>query len=190
MVEKNENKKKKLIDENEFNMKPKSAEDFIDLADRYMWEGDVMDGIAVIKILEELILDGEVEFKEKKGDLSNLELYNENRRIQNLLKDGELIFKCIDTYKHICKREPDRSNEGVDNWFKYEEKINSITICGRTVLKTKMINIIAMFKEMDLLVESSNSSFLNLFIKFPSQNGHVNAQLKCLLLLLIEKWFF
>ena len=152
MVEKNE--KFSLIYENPFNIFPKYGEDVEEICQCYLADGEVISGFECLKLLEELILDDEIGFKNKDESISEIEYYQSKKSIQLLLKDDSMIFKCLDTYKHINKREPDRSSSGIDTWFEYEEKLNSITICGRTVMKTKLIDVIAMFYEVDILEKS------------------------------------
>jgi hypothetical protein len=161
MVESNEEISecmRKILD-NPYDLEPKDAEGVIELADVYMSEGRVYEAIDQLKYLEELIMDGDLEFSKKENDeFSDMEIYQDNPQIQSLLRDEKLIFKCTDTYKSINKRDPDRSSEGIDTWFKYEDNINAVTICGRVTLKVSIFHIIAMFREVDLL-EKSVSQF-------------------------------
>lgn len=51
-------------------------------------------------------------------------------------------------------KDPDRSNNGIDTWFKYEENINSITICGRTLIRAPILRVLAVLSEVDLMSRS------------------------------------
>jgi len=129
------------------------GEDAIILIEKLMDLGEVQLAIEVSKNLENAILDGELEFNSK-GNLSDYECYESNKTIISLLDDENLIYKCVDNYKIINKRDPDKSYDGIDTWFKYEDTLNSITICGRTTIMCNMFHLVAMFKEIDLLQES------------------------------------
>lgn len=166
---------------NKYNIKLINAEDYIELVEKLMNDGEVLHSIEVAKKLEEDILDEKTSFKNKKqykqsknkddnNDheelLSDYEIYENNKTIKSSKSDDDLIFHSLDNYKRINKRDPDRSSDGIDSWFNYEDNINSITMCGRTTLNCKMINLIAMFKETDLLQKSVDQfEFLNVCTK-------------------------
>ena len=166
MVEEISESMKKILNNN-FNLKPKDAEGVIELAHCYMGEGMVLEAIEQLKHLEELIMDGDLEFSKKlNNEFTDMEIYQDNPDIQSLLRDEKLIFKCLDTYKSINKRDPDRSSEGIDTWFKYEDNTNAVTICGRVTLQVSIFHIIAMFRETDLLEQSVGQfEFLNVIKK-------------------------
>eukprot|EP00340_Litonotus_pictus_P004411 CAMPEP_0170520312 /NCGR_PEP_ID=MMETSP0209-20121228/5575_1 /TAXON_ID=665100 ORGANISM="Litonotus pictus, Strain P1" /NCGR_SAMPLE_ID=MMETSP0209 /ASSEMBLY_ACC=CAM_ASM_000301 /LENGTH=237 /DNA_ID=CAMNT_0010806525 /DNA_START=1 /DNA_END=710 /DNA_ORIENTATION=- len=160
MVDKKTKSNLDKVTDNPYNIKPEYAEDVIQIITEYQNEGLAQVAIETSKQLEDMILEGEMTFKARPEDnnITDYDLYQDSKVIQNVLEDEKLIFKCIDTYKHIHKRDPEKSSDGIDTWFNYEDKLNSITICGRTTLNVKMLHLIAMFKEIDLL-ESAVDQF-------------------------------
>lgn len=135
------------------------VEDYMNNVYYYLNEDyDLLEAINIINLAEEKILDGELFYKETlKEDESDYERFSENKIYKSLKADEELMFKCIDHYKDINKRDPDRSSDGIDNWFMKEDNLNSITICGRVTLKTNLISLVALFKELDLITKAINS---------------------------------
>jgi hypothetical protein len=165
---------------NPFNIKLTNSEDYTDLITSYMNEGLVLEAINVSKVLEELILDSKIKFKQNKESKSEYELYETHPVILSIQEDEELIFKCLDNYKKMNKRDPDRSSNGIDSWFNYEDKLSSMTICGRVTLNVKMLNLIAMFKEIDLLQEQVDQfEFINLMekITFTKWTAHCGIKM-------------
>lgn len=153
------------IKNNKYSININHAEDIIELSLRQMNDGEVLIAINTIKELEELIMDDLIHFKEKIDD-SDFNTYQENEFVKRMLEDEKLIFKCLDVYKKINKRDPERSSNGIDTWYNYEEKLNSITICARTTLLCDTFNLIAMFQETDLLEKSiSQFEFVNVIEK-------------------------
>lgn len=149
-------KTKEDLINNPFGINLVYSEDYTELITRLMNEGEVLQAINVSKVLEELILDSKIKFKENTDNKTEYELYESNPVIMSIQEDEELIFKCLDNYKKMNKRDPDRSSNGIDTWFNYEDKLSSMTICGRVTLNVRMLNLIAMFKEIDLLQEQVN----------------------------------
>jgi len=165
MVDKDENKILNLMKNNKYSITINYAEDVIELSLKQMNDGEVQIAINTIKDLEELIMDDLIKFKVQVGD-SDYNTYHENEYVKRMLEDEKLIFKCLDVYKKINKRDPERSSNGIDTWYNYEENINSITICARTTLLCDTFNLIAMFQETDLLEKSiSQFEFVNVIEK-------------------------
>lgn len=62
-----------------------------------------------------------------------------------------LTQKCLEIYSQITQTKPDKESDGVKTWFKYEEGIKSMTICGQTVINAELFDILAVLAELDLM---------------------------------------
>jgi hypothetical protein len=67
------------------------------------------------------------------------------------LDDDELFQKCWESYKLTQSKTPDRSSNGIDTWFKNEEGVDTVTICGRTTINASMLKVLAILAEVDLM---------------------------------------
>jgi len=135
-----------------------TVEEFLELIKEiYSEDDDVISAVEVSKITEEKILEDEISFKNDIGDLTDLEAFNNQHFIKMLKSDEDLLFKSMDNYKKINKRDPDKSYNGIDNWFLYEDKLESVTICGRMTLQVNLLKLAAIFWEFDLLAKNLSS---------------------------------
>jgi len=77
------------------------------------------------------------------------------------MEDMELVDRCWDTHNElISSREPDRVHNKIETWFKNEEDLGSITMCGRTIVNASIMDVLAVFGEVDLI-----DSFIDEFEK-------------------------
>jgi hypothetical protein len=132
-----------------------TVEEFLELIRViYAVDDDAISAVEVSRIAEEKILEDEICYKKDIGNLTDLEAYNENPFIIMIKSDEDLLFKCMDNYKKINKRDPDKSYNGIDNWFQYEDNLQSVTICGRVTLQINLLKLAAVFWEFDLLSQN------------------------------------
>jgi hypothetical protein len=134
------------------------VEDYYELAQKELKEEQLLRAIEVLKYAETKLIAEEIKFKNKTNDKkSDYEAFSQEKFVRDLYSDNDLIYKCLDNYKQINKRSPDRSSDGIDNWFIKDDKLNSISICGRVTLNSTFLNMIAVFKEIDLLQKTIDS---------------------------------
>jgi hypothetical protein len=102
--------------------------------------------------LEKKIFSGELSSRENKDDeVTDYEFFKSNILIQRIYDDSELFHRCWDAYKLMQTNKPDRSSNGVDTWFKFEEDVNTITIMARTIVKANIIKVLSILAEVDLM---------------------------------------
>lgn len=133
------------------------VDDYLDYAKKIYEDEELLQAIEIVKTAESKLLSGDIHFKEEDKTQSDYDRFTKNKFVKSLNSDNDLIFKCLETYKKINRKDPDRSADGIDNWFIKDEKLNSITICGRVTISTSFFNMIAVFKEVDILKESITS---------------------------------
>lgn len=83
--------------------------------------------------------------------MSDFEVFKKTPLIAQIYEDDELLYRCWDSCKVMNTKDPDRSNNGIDTWFKYEENINTVTICARTLIRAPLIKVLAVLAEVDLM---------------------------------------
>jgi hypothetical protein len=121
------------------------------LAEMYN-DDQIIECIDYVKNLESKVLAGELISREnKKDDMTEYEKFKSEELISHVFDDNELFYRCWDSYKYLQNQKPDRSSKGIDNWFKYEEDLNSLTICARVVLKSNFMRILSVLAEIDLM---------------------------------------
>lgn len=103
-------------------------------------------------MLEKRIYAGEITTTNEKGDKSDLDYFTSNKYVNCFKKDMELSSRCWDTYNEvIAGREPDREHNSIKTWFKNEEDLGSITMCGQTTIKCPILNVLGVFAEIDII---------------------------------------
>lgn len=113
----------------------------------------------MIKI-EKKIYSGEITTKNKEGK-NDYEYFTSNPSVKCLLADMELVDRCWDTYNElIANKDPDRNYNNIKTWFKNEEDVHSITMCGKTTVKAPIMTVLSVFAEIDLI-----DSFIDSFEK-------------------------
>ena len=135
----------------------KYVEDYIEHATNLKNSDELLLAIEILKEAESKLLSEELKYKEIKEEELPYDLFISNPFVKSTYSDNDIIYKCLDNYKHLNKRDPDRSSDGIDTWFIKDDKLNSITICGRVTLNSTFMNMVAVFKEIDLLQKSIDS---------------------------------
>ena len=138
-------------------MESKCVEDFILDAENEYKSDHLLKAIDILKSTENNILSGDVIFKDETLNDNAYDCFINHKFVKQLYKDNDFIFQCLDNYKEINKRDPDRSSDGIDNWFIKSENTNSITISGRVTIACNFFHMVAVFKEIDLLQKSIGS---------------------------------
>lgn len=130
----------------------KHTEDYIKQAELHLKADDVQKAIQTIKAAESKILEGALVSIDKEiSKESQYDHLHSFQIVKSLMKDEELIFICEDNYKKIYSSFPDRSHEGVDNWFFLEDSLQTITISGRSTVLSSLMNMVACLSETDIL---------------------------------------
>lgn len=132
------------------------VEEYLDKIKSLFLNEKYQEAIDEVNKCEELIFDDAISFKEnenkEKAELVGVyDYFNSFSIVKQVKSDEKLIFNCKDHYKHILKNKPDRSYDGIDNWFNYEDNIDTITISGRVKLKIPLNKLAAVFKENESL---------------------------------------
>lgn len=140
----------------------KYVDEYISHAKELKQADELLKAIDVLKESENRILTEEISFNnsnnlEYNTSNNNYEKFISNDFVKKTYEDNDLVFKCLDNYKQLNSRDPDRSSNGIDTWFINEDKLNTVTICGRVTLNSTFINMVAVFKEIDLLQKSIDS---------------------------------
>ncbi len=139
-------------------MESKYVEDYIFDAEKEYKNDHLLNAINILKSTEDMILSGEVTFNDASLNKNAYNNFVNNKFVKTLYKDNDFIFQCLDNYKQINKRDPDRSSDGIDNWFMKLDNSNTITISGRVTISCNFFHMVAVFKETDLL-QSTIGSF-------------------------------
>lgn len=133
------------------------VDDYFELSQKYYEDEELLQAIDTLKTAESRLLSGEISFKDETVGQTDYDRFAKSKLVTSLYKDNDLIFQCLETYKKIIRKNPERSSDGIDNWFIQDEKLSSLTICGRVTISTSFFNMIAVFKEVDILKESVSS---------------------------------
>ena len=133
-----------------------TVDEFIKSCEILISNGNTFEAIECMKKAEEKLIEGQISLinKPKNSKFSDYELFQANPIIKICKEEDDLYFICMDHFKKINKRDPDSSYDGIDNWFIQEDKLESLTICGKVTLKTSFLRLVALFKELDLLVKN------------------------------------
>jgi hypothetical protein len=134
-----------------------TVEDYIEEAKFQNASNYILNSIQVLKSAEDKLLAGEIKYIDPSKHEKAYDFFINDPFVSQLYKDNDRIFHCLDNYKQINKREPDRSYDGIDNWFIKEEKINSMSISGRVTIACNFFHMLAVFRETDLLQETVGS---------------------------------
>jgi hypothetical protein len=80
-----------------------------------------------------------------------LKLLKEDKIIRLIYEDRVLEERCLQLLKEMDNSKADRDYHGIETWFKYEQEVKSITICGRTTVNADLLTVLAVLAEIDLM---------------------------------------
>lgn len=87
-----------------------------------------------------------------------IEIYKNNisdKRLTNLklvLDEDEMLLNISnDILDKVNNTKPEREHKGIKSWFFYNEKISTITLCNRCIVKAPVLHIMTVLAELDLM---------------------------------------
>jgi hypothetical protein len=80
-----------------------------------------------------------------------LKYYKSQSIILQIYDDLHLIDKCSILQNFMDETPAESEYDGIKTWFKYEEEIKSVTMCGGTVLECDLFHLFAVLSEIDLM---------------------------------------
>lgn len=109
---------------------------------------------------------------DKKG-MSDIDYFSSNFYVECFSNDMTLVDRCWDTYNECIEgREPDRDYNDIKTWFKQEEDVGSITMCGKTTINAPFMTVLSVFAEIDLM-----DTFIDSFEKVDALKYYSNFRL-------------
>lgn len=116
---------------------------------------DYNEAIALVKEIESKIFEGELTSRDNRDEeLTDYEVFKSYPLVHQIFDDDALFQKCFAALKEIDTKEPSANSNGIKSWFRYEEDVNTVTICARTLIKAPILKILAVISELDLLGQS------------------------------------
>jgi len=80
-----------------------------------------------------------------------LKYYKSQSIISQIYDDLHLIDKCSLLKNFMDETTAECEYDGIKTWFKYEEEIKSLTMCGETVFECDLFHLFAILSEIDLM---------------------------------------
>ena len=135
------------------------VEDYIKLAEIEYSKEQLLKAIEILKTAESKLILEECQFQNSNEHIQNdkYSYFINIPFVKSIFKDNDFIYNCLNNYKIMNKRAPDRSHNGIDTWFIKEDNVSSITISGRVTIACSFFQMVAVFKEVDLLSQAISS---------------------------------
>lgn len=158
---------------------PKYIEHYLSNAKHYLQKCDIQAAIDQIREAEDQIFGGLTYQNKESPEANDYDLFTNEEIYKTLISDEKLIFKCSNHYKAISKREPDKTDNGIDCWYNFEDNLQTITVCGRTIMKASILKIAAVLKEFEVLSQNIKSfESVQVLKKFSPVRWYTHSKMK------------